>query len=153
MKKISPLFFVLFCLSLGADSAYQKGLKAYQSEEYYRALKYFYISARHHNTPAYIKLGVMHEQGQGTDVNLPTAFYWYEKAAKQNDRQAQYHLSEFYTYGKWVQKDQAKANYYRQLSGTEQNETQPIASEEDSDSQPDSSFKEKFSSIFSGIGF
>ncbi|MEA3418669.1 MAG: tetratricopeptide repeat protein [Campylobacterota bacterium] len=114
MKKILLLLLLIFSVSIHADRAYQKGLKAYQSKQYSAALKYFYISARHYNINAYTELGLMHEYGIGTASNLATAFYWYEKAANRNSPLAQYHLATMYEKGKWVKKDMKKAQFWYQ---------------------------------------
>ena len=109
IKKILFLSILFFGIALLADTAYNNGLKAYQSKQYFPALKYFYVSARHYNVNAYVELGTMHEYGIGTGINLPTAFYWYEKAARRNHPQAQYHLGHLYETGQGVKKDNKKA--------------------------------------------
>lgn len=109
IKKILLLLALFFNMALFADVAYNNGLEAYQAKQYTPALKYFYVSARHHNVNAYVELGAMHEYGIGTGTNLPTAFYWYEKAAKRNHPRAQYHLGHLYETGQGVKKDSKKA--------------------------------------------
>jgi len=89
----SLFLFLLFSIVLFAGSAYNKGRQAYQDEEYFKALKYFYVSARKHNTNAYIELALMYEKGIGTEANSMTALYWYEKAAKRGNIYAKNRLS------------------------------------------------------------
>ncbi len=92
MKK-SLLVFILFSIVLFADTAYNKGRKSYQNEEYFKALKYFYVSARKHNTNAYLELAIMYEKGIGTEVNTMTALYWYQKASNRGNLYAKNRLS------------------------------------------------------------
>ncbi len=92
MKKFL-LVFILFSIVLFAGTAYNKGREAYLNEEYFKALKYFYVSARKHNTNAYLELAIMYEKGIGTEVNTMTALYWYQKASNRGNRYAKNRLS------------------------------------------------------------
>jgi len=105
MKKYLLLFILLSSNLLFASSAYERGKTALQSEKYFEALKYFYISARHYNPNAYTELGLMYERGIGTEANPTTAFYWYQKAAKSNHPVAQYYLAKLYEDGKGTAKN------------------------------------------------
>jgi len=118
IKKILFLSILFFGATLFADTAYKNGLKAYKSKQYTPALKYFYVSARHHNINAYVELGAMHEYGIGTGTNPQTAFYWYEKAAQRNHPRAQYHLGNLYESGVGVHKDMKKATFWYQKAHT-----------------------------------
>ena len=111
-KKIFLIWISFFSISLFADTAYNQGLKAYQSKQYDSALKYFYISARHYNVNAYDKLGIIHDEGLGTGVNKRTALYWYEKAAQRNHPDAQYRLGHLYETGEGVEKNMNKAAFW-----------------------------------------
>jgi len=118
IKKILFLSILFFGATLFADTAYKNGLKAYKSKQYTPALKYFYVSARHHNINAYVELGAMHEYGVGTGTNPQTAFYWYEKAAQRNHPDAQYRLGHLYETGNGIKKDSKKASlWYRRAAG------------------------------------
>jgi len=92
MKKYLLIFSILTIL-LSATSFYEKGRKAYQNEEYFKALKYFYVSARRHNPNAYIELAIMYEKGIGTEVNSMSAIYWYKKASRSGNSYAKKRLS------------------------------------------------------------
>ncbi len=50
------------------------------------------------NADAQFKLGQCCERGDGIRKNPEHAFYWYEKAAHQGHRQAQFRVGECYTY-------------------------------------------------------
>ena len=114
IKKILLFLMLFFSITLFADTAYNNGLKAYQAKQYSPALKYFYISARHHNINAYVELGTMHEYGIGTGTNSQIAFYWYEKAAQRNHPRAQYQLGHLYETGEGVKKDMKRATFWYQ---------------------------------------
>ena len=114
LKKILIAIALLWSVSLSADSAYQLGVKALQSKKYEMAMRYFYISARHHDARAYAELGNMYEHGLGTGINLQTAFYWYEKAAQKQIPKAQFHLAQLYEKGEGVKKNPQRARYWYQ---------------------------------------
>ncbi len=127
MIKGTVFFFILLLsTALFADTAYHKGIKAFQSKQYTPALKYFYISARHYNVNAYDMLGIIHEQGLGTGVNKPTASYWYEKAAQRNHPDAQYRLAHLYETGEGVKKNMKKATFWYQKAARNGNKKAKI---------------------------
>ena len=121
MKKILLLLLLLGNSILLADTAYDKGRKAYNAKEYEQALKYFYVSARRYNINAYDQLGIMHEYGIGTGTNPRTAFYWYEKAAQRNHPDAQYRLGHLYETGNGIKKDPKKAALWYQRAASRGN--------------------------------
>ncbi|UZO08334.1 uncharacterized protein OCT59_028592 [Rhizophagus irregularis] len=62
-------------------------------------------------------LGFMYENGGGTEKNKEKAFYWYNKAAENGNRDAQYNLGECYELGNGVvDKDETKAFEYYEKS-------------------------------------
>jgi TPR repeat protein len=117
MKRVLLLLLILSSILFAVDTAYDKGREAYRSGDYEQALKYFYVSARHHNVNAYDQLGIMHEYGIGTGVNTRTAFYWYELAARRNHPDAQYRLGRLYETGTGIAKNSKKAMlWYRKAA-------------------------------------
>ena len=88
MKKLI-LILSIGTILLNADAYYQKGRDSYTDGNYFQALKYFYISARHHNSNAYMELGLMYEKGIGTDKNKMMAIYWFKKASQRGNQYAQ----------------------------------------------------------------
>ncbi|RLA73866.1 MAG: hypothetical protein DRG30_05810 [Epsilonproteobacteria bacterium] len=114
MKKIISLLILIFTMPLLAGTAYQEGAKAYQTEQYNLALKYFYISARNYNVNAYAKLGIIHDKGLGTGTNKLTALYWYQKAAQRHHPDAQYRLGHLYEMGEGTKKNMKKATFWYQ---------------------------------------
>lgn len=47
--------------------------------------------------------------GEGIDFDYNTTAYWYDKAAKQGDAEAQYNLGMLYYHGKYIAQDYTKA--------------------------------------------
>ncbi|MEA3456805.1 MAG: tetratricopeptide repeat protein [Campylobacterota bacterium] len=146
IKKNLLLLVLLFNITLFADTAYNNGLKAYQAKQYTPALKYFYVSARHHNINAYVELGAMHEYGIGTGTNLQTAFYWYQKAAKRNHPRAQYQLGHLYETGTGVGKDMKSATFWYQKAAKNGNKKAKVrlSGKDPKDKSADSNESEGF---------
>ena len=57
-------------------------------------------------------LGIFYLDGTGVQQNYSQALYWFEKAAIQNDPDAQYNLGRLYYEGKGVPQDYAQAHYW-----------------------------------------
>ncbi|CAB5297795.1 unnamed protein product [Rhizophagus irregularis] len=55
-----------------------------------------------------------YENGKGTEKNLEKAFHWYQKAAENGDKEAQFNLGVFYEEGIGIEKDEVKASYWYQ---------------------------------------
>lgn len=92
MKKVI-LIILIAIINLNADSHYNKGRELYLQGKYFNALKEFYISARRHNSNAYMELGLMYEKGIGTNKNGMMALYWYEKAKQRGNSYAKNRLT------------------------------------------------------------
>ncbi|CAB4417621.1 unnamed protein product [Rhizophagus irregularis] len=54
------------------------------------------------------------EKGEGTEKNLEKAFYWYQKAAENGDKEAQFNLGVCYEEGIGIEKDEVEASYWYQ---------------------------------------
>ncbi len=121
IKKLLLISVLFFTTTLFGDTAYSRGIKAFQSKQYAISLKYFYISARHYNINAYDMLGILHEDGLGTGINKQTASYWYEKAAQRNHPDAQYRLAHLYETGEGVKKSMKKATFWYKKSAANGN--------------------------------
>ena len=78
---------------LNATNHYTKGREAYIKGDYFIALKEFHLSARQHNSNAYMELGIMYEKGIGTKANGMSALYWYYKAKKAGNSYAKEKLT------------------------------------------------------------
>jgi len=62
------------------------------SKDYDKALEYFERGDEVDSANSQFELGHMHEYGKGVPISIPRAIYYYEKAAKQGDADAQYKL-------------------------------------------------------------
>ena len=92
MKK-TILTILMATAMLNATNHYTKGREAYIKGEYFNALKEFHLSARRHNSNAYMELGLMYEKGIGTKANGMMALYWYEKAKNRGNSYAKAKLT------------------------------------------------------------
>ncbi|CAB5379990.1 unnamed protein product [Rhizophagus irregularis] len=59
-------------------------------------------------------LAIYYKNGEGTEENLEKAFYWYQKAAENGDKEAQFNLGVCYEEGIGIEKDEVKASYWYQ---------------------------------------
>ena len=69
---------------------YSLGLMYYDSDEpnYEEAFKCFMNLAKNGNSQAQYNLGVMYENGEGTELNIEKAIKWYRKSAENGDEDA-----------------------------------------------------------------
>lgn len=72
--------------------------------------------AKNGNGWAANKLGLMYDNGEGTEVNKAKAFHWYMKAAVQGIAVAQYNVGLCYEEGRGTQQNLAKSLHYYRLS-------------------------------------
>ena len=79
------------------DNCFKKGFEAC-----YRSAKLGLVEAQ-------FNLGVMFEDGLGTEQNLEKAATWYHRAATSGDERAMNNLGNMYWHGKGVSKDKPKA--------------------------------------------
>ncbi|GBC52516.2 kinase-like domain-containing protein [Rhizophagus irregularis DAOM 181602=DAOM 197198] len=59
-------------------------------------------------------LAICYKIGEGTEKNLEKAFYWYQKAAENGDKEAQFNLGVCYEERIGIEKDEVKASYWYQ---------------------------------------
>lgn len=108
---------VALCLSVSlfmpfpvqAHDGYDKALQAYSCVDYQKALGLFKTYADQGHGLSQYMMGIMTEQGQGTDVDAKTAFNWYMNAAKQGVPDAYFALADMYAKGASVAKDPVQA--------------------------------------------
>lgn len=92
-----------------AHEGYDKALQAYSCVDYQKAFGLFKTyAAQGHGLSQYM-VGIMAEQGQGTEVDLQAAFDSYMSAAKQGIPDAYYALADMYSKGISVAKDPVQA--------------------------------------------
>lgn len=66
------------------------------------------------------QVGYFYPEGYGVPKNLERAFYWTERAAQHNDRDAQFNLGWFYENGIIVSKDLECANLWYSKAAKQQ---------------------------------
>jgi len=98
-----------FFLNDVASSAYKKGEKLFNEEEYILAIPYFKKAAEHGITKAMCMLGDIYKNGKDVDKNCEEALKWYQKAADLGDPDAHNALGWFYYEGIGTEKNFEKA--------------------------------------------
>ena len=107
MKKISPLFVLLFTLITSpARADFNDGVVSYLMGDYDKAFTTMQSLAEtsDHGFAQYY-IGMMYMKGQGVEQDYKNASKWFRKASEQNIPQAQYKLGDLYFKGRGVPKD------------------------------------------------
>ena len=112
MKKITLSSLLILCafvsnISWSAD--FDKGLKAYYSEEYSAAINEWRPLAEKGNLFAQYRLANMYRGGKGVKQDYDIAMEWYKLAAEQGHINSQFNLANGYDLGKGVPQDSAAA--------------------------------------------
>lgn len=104
-----------------AEAAYEVAEYYYGRREFNKAFEWYVQTAQceNPNPMVYFNLGYACQKGEGTDVDLISAFDYYEKAATQHLPQAFYNLAYFYQNGLVVKQDFVKAEEYSRLAAQE----------------------------------
>lgn len=92
-----------------SKEVYDKALQSYSCVDYEKALGMFKANAEAGHGLSQYMMGIMLEQGQGTDTDVTAAFNWYSKAAKQGLTDAYFALGDMYSRGISVGKDAVQA--------------------------------------------
>ena len=87
----------------------KEGLTAYKKQDYKTAMIRFKIAENLRIPEASFALGAMHFSGTGTDVDIPQALSYYQKAAEMNYAPAITTLAMLYMNGRFIPKDTKKA--------------------------------------------
>ncbi len=113
-KYISLFIVTLVMSSATASADYQKGLDAYNAEDYATALREWRPLANQGLASAQYNLGVMYDNGRGVPQDDVEAVKWYRLAADQGLASAQYNLGNMYDNGRGVPQDDVEAvKWYR----------------------------------------
>jgi TPR repeat protein len=80
----------------GLLGRYQKGLSHLQLQEYEKAYRTWLKLAENGDAQAQFDLGVMFHNGLGLEKDNERALYWFDKAASQNDADAENYLGAIY---------------------------------------------------------
>ena len=99
-------------------SAYDKGLEAYQADNYREALRRWKPLAQQGDARAAYNLGFMYEFGYGVSLNDATAFKYYLLAAQLGHAQAQQTVGWMYGQGKGVTPNPIQATKWARLSSS-----------------------------------
>lgn len=103
----------MLCLLLGfpaiAGADLDRGIEAYNSGDYATALQEFQRRADAGDNQAQLLLGLMHDNGLGTQKDPARAYGWYRKAAEGGHPRAQFNVAEMLAAGQGVAPDRGEA--------------------------------------------
>ena len=85
-----------------AMKLFQNGMKAYEADNYTKALSCFKQAAEQGYAEAQFKYGQMYYNGEGVEKDDAEAMSWFQKAAQQECAWAQFFCGIMYAYGKSV---------------------------------------------------
>ena len=120
---ILPVLLLTLLVGNPAFSAdFQKGMDAFDKEDYATALREWKPLAEQGYALAQNNLGVMYEKGQGVSQNYKTAVKWYTLAAEQGYALAQFNLGVMYDKGEGLIQDYVRAHMWGNLGASNGNE-------------------------------
>ena len=117
---VAIIYVSIFAQTLFAQD-YNKGLDAYNSNDYQTALTEWLPLAERGDANAQRNLGQMYRNGEGVPKDDIEAVRWYKLAADQGDVNAQYNLGVMYGNGVGVPKDVAEAGRWYKLAAEQGN--------------------------------
>lgn len=100
---------LVFSLAVHAESDYDKAVHVYGCADYPKAYKLFMPLAENGDALSQFQVGMMTEQGQGTEPSYENAYVWYKKAAEQGMTDAYFALGQLYSRGLAVPQDSVQA--------------------------------------------
>ena len=106
-------------LSTSALADFQKGLDAYDREDYATALKEWKILADEGDPSSQYNLGVMYRMGKGVAKDDKEAAKWYRLAAYQGDAGSQFLLGYMYLNGIGVPQNNLRAHMWVNLAASQ----------------------------------
>jgi len=110
MKK--ALFLFAICLHATTFAGFDEGLRAYDSGNFFEALRNWQPLAERGDANAQFNLGLIYENGRGVNVDYVQALHWYERAAGHGHVNAQNNLGGLYYRGQGAQQDYEQALYW-----------------------------------------
>jgi TPR repeat protein len=119
------LTLVLLLGSIGTSSGndFLKGLNAYHSGDFTRALSEWMPLAEKRHSPSQYNLGFVYYRGEGVPQDYETAVKWYTLAAEQGDPNAQNNLGVMYANGQGLPEDFIYAHMWFSISALNGNAT------------------------------
>jgi TPR repeat protein len=106
-----PAFAVLGATAVMAAD-FQKGLEAFNNEDYETALEEWMPLAAVGDLNAMYNVGLLYDEGLGVEENKATALEWYLPPAQDGDVSAQFNVATIYDFGEGVPEDNGKALYW-----------------------------------------
>lgn len=100
---------LVFALSVHAEGEYDEAVKVYGCADYPKAFNLFKPLAEKGDAFSQFQIGMMTEQGQGTEASFDNAYVWYRKAAEQGMTDAYFALGQLYSRGLAVPQDSVQA--------------------------------------------
>ena len=107
---ITPLVILALQAPLNASADYEKGMTAYEAEDYATALQEFKKAAEQGLAEAQHHLGQIYRLGDGVKEDNLQALKWYALAAEQGNSAAQTDLGYMYVKGHGVAANYSKAD-------------------------------------------
>ncbi|QKT04459.1 sel1 repeat family protein [Ectothiorhodospiraceae bacterium 2226] len=110
MRYLPACSGLLLLLATGAVSAdYDRGAAAYAAGDYETAYRLLEPMAEAGHPEAQLRVGAMHEWGQGVAPSFNKAAQWYQRAAAQGHPEAQFTMGFMYGSGTGVTQDEVHA--------------------------------------------
>ena len=107
MKRLPFIVLLAVCclplVSAQVSASYFDGMEAYRKSDYQTALREF--KAAGEDVKALYMIGILHEKGEGTNINYTEAAIWYRQAAEKGNPAAQYRLGRLYERGFGVEQN------------------------------------------------
>ena len=120
-KYIAVLILTIFTLPFGTSvlADFQKGLDAYDREDYATALKEWKILAEEGDPSSQYNLGVMYRMGKGVARDDKEAVKWCKLAADQGDAGSQFLLGYMYLNGIGVPQNSLRAHMWVNIAASQ----------------------------------
>lgn len=120
-KYIVVLMLTIFTLPFGTSvlADFQKGLDAYDREDYATALKEWKILAEEGDPSSQYNLGVMYRMGKGVARDDKEAVKWCKLAADQGDAGSQFLLGYMYLNGIGVPQNSLRAHMWVNIAASQ----------------------------------
>ena len=116
MKKLLAVIALLLWIQPAAAGDLSRGIFAYRSGNYEKAVATIMPLAEQGNPYAQFTLGAMYDNGIGVPRNFVQALAWYKRAGAQGLADGQYMAGRFYGGGRGVKQDIAKALFWLELA-------------------------------------
>ncbi len=110
------LLLLLFWAGYAQGSDYERGMEAFQAQEYSRALAILTPLAQQNDANAQHRIAVMYRHGMGMGVDHQLALDWYKKAADNGHLKAQTSVAAMLYFAMGIKADWPQAAHYWSLA-------------------------------------